>query len=349
MKKVIIYIVVIVGTVGLAGCKDQKIEFPDYTLQAVYFPIQLPLRTLSLGEDRIDNSLDKELKFDIGVSIGGMYENSKDWTVDYVVADTLTNNVYNQVGEKILPLPSNYYTLSPANTAVIPKGSFSGMIRVQLTNQFLDDTLAISGHYVIPLRITGTSADSILRGFAAVKNPDIRVADDWEAGKLPRDWVMFGIKYINAYHGSYLHRGMDIRYQGGVPVDTAIYHKRFVERDQIWEMKTIAKAKVVTNGIGNNSSTTGKYAMELEFTNVTGSSGAIVIKPRKGSLYSVSGTGQYFDRASSVEGYMGLIFQSMHLIYSYTEGAYTHQVKDTLIFRDRGIKFEQLSVVVTKP
>jgi hypothetical protein len=202
MKKVIIYIAVIVGLTVFTGC-DQKIEFPDYDLQAVYFPIQLPLRTLSLGEDRIDNSLDKELKFDIGVSIGGMYENKKDWTVDYVVADTLTKNVENAAKEQILPLPSGYYTLTPANTAVIPKGSFNGMIRVQLNPQFLDDPISMSGRYVIPLYITGSSADSVLRGSAAEKNPDKRVAGDWEAGKLPRDWVMFGIKYINSYHGNY--------------------------------------------------------------------------------------------------------------------------------------------------
>ena len=91
MKKIFILFIFIIV---IAACENQPWDFPDYKLKAVYFPIQLPLRTLSLGEDRLDNSLDKEFKFDIGVSIGGMYQNKKDWTVDYVVDTTLVRKVY---------------------------------------------------------------------------------------------------------------------------------------------------------------------------------------------------------------------------------------------------------------
>jgi hypothetical protein len=346
MKRAFIYIILIIG---LAGCKNQDIEFPDYTLHAVYFPLQLPLRTLSLGEDRIDNSLDKQLKFDIGISIGGMYNNSKNWTVDYVVDNKLTDSVYNLSNQRIIPVPSSYYTLSPENTAIIPSGSFNGLIRVQLTDQFLDDPLAFSGRYVLPLRITATSADSVLSGRPSVSNPDIRVASDWEAGMGPRNWVLFGIKFVNPYHGSFIHRGKDIRFQAGVRKDSAIYHQKFVERDQIWALSTSGRAKVVTNGIGINISLTGQYAMELVFANSTGSNGTVTIIPRAGSLYSVTGSGAYFDKASSVEGFGGQIYPSMYLNYTYTEGVYTHQVYDTLTFRDRGLKYEELSIVVKKP
>ena len=37
----------------------------------------------------------------------------------------------------------------------------------------------------------------------------------------------------------------------------------------------------------------------------------------------------------------------MYLEYSYTEGANTHQVVDTLVFRDRGIKFEVNAIIIT--
>jgi hypothetical protein len=353
MKRAFIYIILIIG---LVACKDQDAVFPDYSLQAVYFPIQLPLRTLSLGEDRIDNSLDKEFKFDIGVSIGGMYKNKKNWTVDYVVDNTLTDSLYNSANQRIFPVPSGYYTMSPLNTIVIPSGSFNGLLRIQLADQFFDDPLAISGRYVIPLRITDSSADTVLSGLkasslAASYTPDRRIITDWETGMGPKDWVLFGIKFVNPYHGSYLHRGKDFRYKtaGMVPWDTAKYHQRYVERDQVWALATSARAQAVTNGIGTNISLTGQYAMELVFANTVGSAGSITIKPRAGSLYSVTGTGEYFSKATSVEGFGGQIYPSMYLSYTYTEGIYTHQVKDTLTFRDRGIKYEELSIIVKKP
>ena len=89
MRNIFISIILILG---ITACKNQDIVFPDYTLKAVYFPYQLPVRTLSLGEDRIDNTLDKEYKFDIGVCIGGMYQNKKNWTVDYIVDSTLIDS-----------------------------------------------------------------------------------------------------------------------------------------------------------------------------------------------------------------------------------------------------------------
>src|SRR5690606_9982869 len=107
----------------------------------------LPLRTLSMGEDRIDNALDKEGVFDIGISIGGMYENSRDWTADYIVDNSLTANVFTEtdIPVEILPLPQEYYTLEPQNQARIPKGLYNGLIRVQLTDAFFEDTLSVTG------------------------------------------------------------------------------------------------------------------------------------------------------------------------------------------------------------
>jgi len=348
MKKVFLFISILAI---IAGCNDQEVDFPDYTLQAVYFPLQKPLRTLSLGEDWIDNSLDKELKFDIGVSIGGMYENTQDWTVDYVVDTTLTTGV-TVGGLPLLHLPSSLYTLAPEGTATIPSGEFLGRIRVSLDESFLDDPLAIAGRYVIPLRITDSNADSILSGAiaAGITAPDLRIDNNWETGRTPKNWVLFGIKYVNAYHGNYIQRGWNIRSQGGVPLDTVVYNKRYVEDDRIINMTTSAKDTVICTSISNfTTSGPSNYKMKLAFTNITGASGSVTISPVAGSLFSVTGTGQYIERAQSKEGYAGLILQSMHLNYTYTNGADTHQVNDTLIFRDRAIKYEDLTIVVTPP
>ena len=194
MRNIIISVIIIIG---LAACENQEQNFPDFDYKTVYFPIQLPVRTLSLGEDRVDNTLDREHKFDIGVSIGGMYVNKQNWTVDYVVDPSLTDGVLTTQGDTLFALPTDYYSLSPQNTVTIPSGSFNGLIRVELADQFFNDNLALTGQYVIPLRITGTSADSVLSGKPIIQDADRRVLGDWESGKAPKDWTMYAIKYVN--------------------------------------------------------------------------------------------------------------------------------------------------------
>lgn len=332
------------------ACENQDQEWSDFDTKHVYFPFQTPIRTLSFGEDRIDNSLDKELAFDIGVVISGMYENKKDWTVDYVLDNSLlSDSVFGSGRIELKALPQNYYTLSPVNSLSIPKGSFTGRIRVQLTDEFLNDPLALTGQYVIPLKITGTSADSILTGKPAVPNPDPRIITDWFSRMTPKDWVLFGIKYVNAYSGTWLQRGRMIAYDGSTAVDTVVYRALHVERDKVVTLKTLTKTKSVTNFIGDRSSEDGDFAMVLEFPNMWGTPGGqIVITPEENAIYEVTGTGQYIDKKNSVESWIGLKWQSMNLNYSYDDGTYTYQVSDTLVFRDRGLRFEQHSLTIVK-
>ena len=39
----------------LASCTNESIAFDDFERQTIYMPYQYPVRTLSLGNDRIDN------------------------------------------------------------------------------------------------------------------------------------------------------------------------------------------------------------------------------------------------------------------------------------------------------
>lgn len=346
MKKVFIYIILIIGL--LAACENQPVTFSDYDFKAVYFPYQRPLRTLSLGEDRIDNSLDKEGKFDIGVSIGGMYEQKWSWTVDYVLDNTLVDNVYTTSNPpvKILTLPSAYYTLSPTGTVTIPKGSYNGLIHVQLTDAFFNDTISLTGMYVIPLRLTSTSADTILVGAPSTTNPDRRIISHWLTNKSPKDWTLFGIKYVNAFHGTYLHRGRNIRKvtATGLPFDTTVFRSKYVENGLLIKMTSIGRKKVLSNGLANK--TGGNYAMVLDFTNDTGASGAVTISSQPGAALTVTGTGQYADKSSSTEKWIGLTWQSMTLNYSWDEGIYTNTCTDTLVFRDRGLVFQENAIQI---
>ena len=68
----------------LTAC-NKDWEFPDYKYTTVYFAYQSPVRTLVLGEDIYDNSLDNQHKLQIMATMGGVYENKKNITLNLVV------------------------------------------------------------------------------------------------------------------------------------------------------------------------------------------------------------------------------------------------------------------------
>lgn len=329
---------VLLGAVALLGsCHNDPISYPDYKYNAVYFPLQYPIRTLVLGDSRSDNSLDKKLEFHIGVSIGGEYQNTKPWSVDYKVDNSLVpDGMTTTDGDTLLILPSKYYTLSPQNSVTIPVDSFSGLILVQLTDAFLDDPLAITGRYVIPLRITGSDADSILTGVPFVPDPSSTNPADWDPNAEPKDFVLFGIKYINPYHGNYFHRGIDIGLDAtNDTVSTVRYHQAYVVDDQLWALTTTGRSTVVTNGVGSQFAANTKMTLDIS------QDGSVVVKPYAGSAYQASGVGRYVEGG---DAWGGAPANALFLNYIYKDGTITHVVSDTLAFRDNGVVFQQFTV-----
>ena len=326
----------------MTGCEQKLPEFADYDYTAVYFSLQYPLRTLSMGEETTyDNSLEKELIFHIAPNIGGMYENLESWTVDFIIDESLAANINNNNGDTLLPLPASYYTINPANQVTIPPGSFKGLIEFQLSEAFLDDPLAYENHYVIPLRITGTSADSILRGKSALPSDSVadrRIAGNWEIP--PKDFILYGIKYVNPYHGTYLHRGRDIIYDiNSNPVDTNIYRQLYLVDNELWDLKTRGMNVLHTDGIANLRGDA--YAMELTISE----SGDIQLDSISGSAFLPTGSGSYVKGGSE---WGGKPRDVIYLSYSFSQGdTLFHEVNDTLVFRNRGIKFETFTPVVS--
>ncbi len=335
MKKILILL--LLASV-ISACENQDSEFQDFDYNAVYFPVQYPVRTLSLGNDVIDNSLDKELKFHIGVTIGGMYENNKNWTVDYVVDESLCDSLDNDVR----PLPSEWYTLEPENQVTIPAGSFTGLILVQLADDFLYDSLSTGNHYVIPLRITSSNADSILSGSPSTSNPDKLVKSDWEAGAPPKDFTLFMVKYVNEYHGKYLKRGVDYGQDVfGNNIDTTTYHARYVEQDDVVSLETSARYSVETDYIGAKAGDGNSFRLVVD-----PESGEVRIERVEDAKYKIAGTGtgEFVPGGDSWGGEERDVF---YLSYKYRVGIYNHQVFDTLVFRDRGISYEEFVPVKT--
>jgi len=337
MKKIIYFLII---GMGLVSCYNQDKMFDDFDTQSIYFPFQYPVRTLSLGNDRLDNSLDKQHKFNIGVSIGGLYmTNKKNWTVNFEIDNTLVHQyLVNVKGDTLKVLPTSYYTLNPSSTVTIPKGSFAGLIEVQLTDAFFQDPIAIKGNYVIPLKIVSSPDDVvILRGVAAegVTDPNIHVVANWT--DLPRDYTLFGIKYVNPYHGTWLRRGkMVVKNVGGDVLNTVVYRTRSVEFDILTALTTKKLNEVsATMNVENEN-----WKVILAVDNDKN----ILVQTDAGSAITVTGTGKYVENGDTWGGTPEnpTPRDVLHLNYTYTRSnGNICEVSDTLVFRDRGIKLEE--------
>jgi hypothetical protein len=331
------------------GCDNQENEFDDFDTQNVYFPIQYPVRTISLLEDsRVDNSVDLQKSFNIGVSIGGLRENKSDRKVSVALAPELVQNAFIGTGtaaKALVLMPSSYYTLA-SNEITIPAGSFSGTVKVQLTDAFFNDPLSTVTTYVIPLVITSSSVP-VLSGkpFSGISNPDRRIASNWEAGFTPKDFTMFAVKFINRFHGKYLVKGKDDTLGAtGAVVTTDVYNTKFIEQNKLTDLFTLGLAKSTVNALGKfgGSSTT-----KMDIT--VGNDGAVNVSTALGA-YPAAGTGRFIKRGEpGAQVWGGESRRTLILNYTYVAPTnINHRVTDTLVFRNDELKFEDYVVSVVK-
>jgi hypothetical protein len=329
--------------VALAACnKDWK--FPDYKYTVVYFPYQSPVRTLILGKDVIDNTLDNQHKFVIMATMGGVYENTKDITLNLELDNTLAANLKfgSPSGDTVLVMPASYYTLSKGMNVVIPSGKIMGGLEVQLTDAFFQDSLAIKNTYVIPLKIKGvTNADSILSGKSDLAAPDRRKAADWILA--PKDYTLFAVKYINPYHGLYLRRGKDeVKGAGGnTSLDTnVVYHAPYVEKDEVCSAVTRSLNKVaISLNARNKGNVNAPFQMILTFD----AQGKCTITNPATASYTISGNGEF---VTDGDMWGNEKRDVLRLKYQVDFGTTVHNFTDTIVARDRGVKFETFNPVI---
>ncbi len=350
MKNVSIIILAILAG-SIFSCKNDSWSFDDFDYTTTYFPYQYPIRTLVLGDYFFDNTDDNDLKFKISMRVGGMYENNSDWTVDYKFEPSLVNKLITaantfdgkvtSASDTIKILPSAYYTLSPANQVVIPKGTFVGSIDVQLTEAFLDDTLSAKTTYVIPLKITSSSSDSVLRGKTQIENPDPRIASHWILP--PKDFTLFVIKFVNSYHGMYLHRGTSVIRDTvqSSDLETVVVRQKYVEKDELWKLQTVNRntVKIDGNVLRKSPTSPGKYNMKLKFD----SNNNCIVSTGKNSAFKVSGTGRFVKNGDKWGNEPKDV---IYLDYTVTQGPNKHAIKDTVVFRDKAVSFQEFAPVI---
>jgi hypothetical protein len=343
MKKVFLILFVLVSI--LTAC-NKDWEFPDYKYTSVYFPYQTPVRTLVLGEDIIDNTLDNQHKFLIMATMGGVYENTKDITiglsVDTSLASKLKFNAAN--GDQVIAMPENYYSLPKDKIIVIPAGKVMGGMEVQLTDAFFADPRSVKNTFVIPVKITSvTNADSILSGASSLTAPDRRKAADWSVA--PKDFTLYAVKYINPYHGNYLRRGIDeVKGNGGnTALDTTVvYRNAFVEKDEVASLFT---RSLTQDTMSLNAKNKGNLNVPFRLILNFDATGKVVVTGPATAVYTVSGDGQFVKKGDMWGSEKRDV---LYLKYQVVFGTTTHNLKDTLVLRDRGVKFETFNPVISQ-
>ena len=187
---------------GFTACKNGDRSFDDFEGgTTVYFPYQYPVRTIVLGDDEYDTSLDQAHKCQIKATFGGSY-NGSNGSVQVAVDNSLVNNLTFADGTPVKAMPDNYYTLS--TTSLNFGGTMNGTTEVQLSDAFFADPDAVKNTYVIPLVIVGQNGfDHVLTGTLAEGKTAVRTdASAWDV--LPMDFVLYCVKFQNRYAGYWL-------------------------------------------------------------------------------------------------------------------------------------------------
>lgn len=282
MKKLII-IGILLMIICQACYDDYKKDF-EYT--ATYFALQKPHRILIPEEGQ-------DLSFEIGVVLGGKYMNEVDETVFFEIDPDL-------VPGSMEILPENYYTLSDNERFIIPAGEFLGKITVTMDESFLDDQEGTRLNYVLPLRITDATTDSILSN---------------------KSTTIVAVEFENEYYGAYWITGSDFLIDiFGNAYDTVVYSEPDLVKNNYRIFNTIAKDTSSIDYFGSDFSR--NNSLRLAFN----PDGSILLAANNATnLTEISGTGTYNKEQRKI-----------YLDYSYKnpENFTTHHAMDTLIYFD---------------
>lgn len=348
---------IIVGVFALliTSCQNEPVTFENNAYTTTYFPWQYPVRILVLGETPYyDNTNDLKHQFEIDASMGGVYTNTKNINVGYEIDPSLVDSLTALIGSntvRLRMLPSNYYELV-TSSMVIPKGSFNGGITLKLTDAFFNDPLSYTTKYVLPLRIKSSQTDSILMGkptssattslissIAGKWGIDPRIDLNWEI--VPKNFTIFGIKYVNKYHGSYLRRGtqQDVTIGSTELAQGYGWEKQYIEyTPYIPELTTISLNKLLYNDKLALTNLNFRAILQVDSDMVT-------ISKDPTSPSNVTGYGKF---VSGIEEWGGKKRIAFYLNYNVTNPLdnTVYSVKDTLVFRDNAVALETFTPII---
>ncbi len=344
MKKILI---LLAFAICLISCQNQDIDFPDFDYTTGYFPYQYPIRTIILGDYIYDNSNDNNHEFVISVAMGGVYENTQQRIFKFVVDEELCTDAYFADGSPIRPLPSSYYQLSDNQKIIIEPGNVNGGIKVKLNDEFFDNPLSIKNTFVVPLRLTGViNIDTLLQGKANSAAADLRIAGEWAAA--PKHFTMFGVKFINPYHGNFLYFGKSSLSENNTVVEQKTYKEKFIETNTVVKLTTTARSQVSIRLPFQSSVLNGFYDMLLNFeSNNFDAAGGVTctVAAPEGSIYTITGSGKYMQKT---EEFGDKKRDAIYLSYTVNSDTHSYSATDTLIMRDRAVVMETYTPTIIK-
>lgn len=312
MKKILAFVLM---SVVMVSCYDSYIY--DNAFSSIFFAYPLDVRTVVVGEG---------MKFDVGVALGGVRENTSNRTVTYTLDNSLITpaklaqmkaapqayikNPSSSV-TALQQLPSNYYTISDPQTMVIKAGQHSGGVTVRPDSvAFLNDSLkTMYSTYALPFRITAADADSI--------------------PYLLKTSVV-GVRFENMLWGNYWHGGAALVNRPGKPDTTVIYKTTIPAVEaKIWVLTTKGPNSLYVNGYLDQVTGRQEMTLVLKGSNVYLSNNTVAAGK---STYAFTPEGvSTFNRAKLLQN------RKIFLKYTYlnTSNGYTYHCTDTLTFRNR--------------
>lgn len=322
MKKKLNILLVLV--LALGACKNEEWAFPDSDTQTVYFAYQGPIRTVTMGEDIFDTSLDNQRKIQIMGTVAGVYANKENVTIGISVDNALTQGLSYPaaIGGTVKPMPANYYTLA-SNKIVIPKGSLIGGVEVQLTDAFFADPLSINTTYVIPLTMTSVDQNKTIL-------PD-------------KKYTLYAVKYINTWQGFYLRRGKDVIVgkSGNTSLNqNVVRHMQYVEKDEVNKINTRSLTQAefpVTFKVNGGTNITKNLLLNFD------NNGNCTIAAGDAS-FTASGNGKFVKRGEK-NSWGNQDRDALYLNYQIDLADRTINSLDTLVMRDRGVKAETFTPI----
>ena len=313
-------------SVALTSCENKEVEFDDFEYQTVYFAKQTPVRTIVLGDDIYDRTLDNEHRFQVYATLAGVWKNRETRTIQVAVDNTLCNGLSFDNGEPVEALPASYYQLQ-GNTITFKEGEVQGCVDVQLTDAFFNDPKSLTLNYVLPLRIV-SAKDSLLEG---------------------KDYTLYAVNYINKYDGCWISHGTDQINLNGQTF-TLLREAEYLEKNELRYLTsrslTSCNYELQTEVEADGTIKVLKANLILSFD---GSDNCTITTDTPDCV--VSGSGKW-ERLGAKQAWGGKdrdqLTLNYTLTYNYTDGEQacykTYQSNDILVMRDRQSKLETFTV-----
>lgn len=274
---------------NMTSCGFDKIT-PEYPTKKVLFTYQTYNRQIVVGEG---------LMIKVGVVFAGLPASDRDRVVKYVIEPSLITD------SRQSQLPPEYYRFDDAERIIIPEGQLKGYLPMRIIDSaaFVNDPKALTGEYILPIRITEADADQISEG---------------------KGYTMISLSYQGRQYGNYTYHGVRTN-----DSDTSEeYDNSPTNTNSIRQLQTVSanRFRLYADQAGSNDPNKGKVSMIL--TVPVSGSGNVTIEPDPDYLAEtvVTPDGEStYDAAT----------KTFVLKYKYEIDGVTWHAEDTMTFRNR--------------